>query len=294
MIPDFVLAGAPRCGTTSLYYYIKDHPSISLPYSKETNFFQRDWDKGIKFYINEYFNNIKYSNITGDISPEYIYYTIVAKRLKKINPNAKILFFLRNPINRTFSEYYGRKTRGDEKRSFLKAINDNLSSIKPERLEFEHNIFKKNYVERSLYSRYLKDYEDIFYGKILYILFEEFINKPTEVLKKIFNFIGVDDSYLPNNLGKVHNSGHKYVRVNFLNNLLWDDNIKNIIKNTIPIQRKYWVRIRRFFSSINDKYIDKKSIPEFEKKLLEEYFSDEIKIIKKIVGMKIDTYWANE
>lgn len=291
MIPDFIIAGFPRCGTTSIFHYLKKHPQILLPYSKETNFFQRDWHKGIEFYRSEYFNNYEAGYITGDISPEYLYYERAAKRIKKLDTNVNIFIILRNPIDRTFSEFYGRKKRGDEDREFIKCINNDINIIQKDKIIYKHDKFKKYYLIRSCYTEYIEYYRDLFNKNIHYILFEELIDQPKKIYNKILNIINADISFTPKDLGRDYNSGHKKIKSEFLNKLLWDDNIKNKIKKILPVKRKYLILLRRFFSSINEKFTKKKEIPSKEKEILKNYFYEEYLKIKNIFGDKLELYW---
>lgn len=114
-LPEFIIIGAQKAGTTSLYNYLIEHPSIFPAFKKEVLYFDVNYRKGIHWYKSFFPTTIfkflisKYSNrrfITGEASPYYILYPHAAKRIHSTLPKVKIIILLRNPINRSFSQYF--------------------------------------------------------------------------------------------------------------------------------------------------------------------------------------------
>ena len=113
MLPDFIIIGAQKSGTSSLYYYLSQHPNVKPALKKEVHYFDLNFEKNVLFYRMQFpliFNRLnifgkKY--VTGEASPYYIFHPHVARRISKIIPSVKIIVLLRNPIDRSFSHYTG-------------------------------------------------------------------------------------------------------------------------------------------------------------------------------------------
>ena len=116
--PDFILIGASKSGTTSLFFYLIQHPQILPPHKKEINFFNHNFGYGSAWYL-AHFPSITDAQeyLTGEASPLYIYDIKVVYRVKQLFPNTKIIIMLRNPVTRTISEYYHAANHGLEQRS---------------------------------------------------------------------------------------------------------------------------------------------------------------------------------
>jgi len=132
MLPDFIIIGVQRGGTTSLYKYMTKHPKIIPALKKEIHFFDNKFGKGLSWYESQFMQNPFFcllkrkrkseDTITGEASPYYIYHPHVPKRISKILPNVKLIAILRNPIERAFSHYNHEVRLGAEKLSFEDAL----------------------------------------------------------------------------------------------------------------------------------------------------------------------------
>jgi len=109
-LPDYILIGDIRCGTTSIYYMMIQHPRIIPASKKELYFFNHfgkddNWNKGVDWYINK-LGGCKEGQITGEATPEYMWnYNKVAPRVKQICPNTKFIIMLRNPVEKIYSHF---------------------------------------------------------------------------------------------------------------------------------------------------------------------------------------------
>lgn len=106
MLPNFLIVGAARAGTTSLYYYLKQHPDVFMSPKKEIDFFDVDknFEKGLDWY-ERYFEGYTGQKAIGEASPLYMYLEKVPKRIAKVIPDVKLIFILRNPVDRAYSHY---------------------------------------------------------------------------------------------------------------------------------------------------------------------------------------------
>jgi hypothetical protein len=192
--PDFIIIGACKAGTTSLYNYLIKHPSIFPAFNKEPQFFDNNYKKGnlwyksffpsiiLKYFINKFTNR---TFITGEASPYYILYPIIA--------------LLRNPVNRSFSHYHHAVKVGVEWLSFDEAIRKEDIRIKG---EFEkiskdgqymsHKFPAYAYLYRSIYLDQITNWLGYLPKKqILIIKSEDLFNFPQKIVNQIFKFLNL-------------------------------------------------------------------------------------------------------
>ena len=122
IIPNFLIGGPPKGASTSLNFYLKQHPEIFTSPVKQTRFFSVHYDKGKDYYLNTYFSGVTNQKMVGEATPTYFLLPFVAKRIKEYNPDMKIIFCLRNPVERTFSGWSMRVNNGTEHLSFREAL----------------------------------------------------------------------------------------------------------------------------------------------------------------------------
>src|SRR5947208_4822180 len=115
LLPDFLVIGAQRGGTTSLYHYLQAHPCIKLANTKDTHFFDKKYNKGLTWYRGHfpiwlekaYAQQVRRQTfVMGEASPSYLFHPHVPKRVKQALPHVKLIVLLRNPVDRAYSQYY--------------------------------------------------------------------------------------------------------------------------------------------------------------------------------------------
>ncbi|RLF35719.1 MAG: sulfotransferase, partial [Thermoplasmata archaeon] len=111
MLPNFVIAGPPKSGTTSLLFYLERHPDVFV--INEPHFFSRNYEKGIEWY-ESLFEKHKKEKAVGEKSPSYFFDPKVPLRIKKHIPDVKLIFIFRDPIKRAYSEYWHNVIHGTE------------------------------------------------------------------------------------------------------------------------------------------------------------------------------------
>jgi len=191
--PNFLCVGTQKAGTTSLYNILKQHSQIFLPDKKELHFFdwQENFEKGTEYYFKIFQNSEKYL-ARGEITPNYIYKEYVPKRIFDIlGKDVKLIFMLRNPSSRAFSNYKMRVGRGFEKKSFNEVIKIEINELNKKTYKLEHN-----YINRGFYDVQIKRFLDIFERKnMFFIHFEEdFLQNREQTIKNLFNFLEVDEN----------------------------------------------------------------------------------------------------
>lgn len=212
--PHFLIVGAPKAGTTSLYRYLQQHPQIFMPENKEPRFFcgyaTDVFEFGNKCFHAEIvstkadylalFQGAPAGAISGEASTDYLSCPQAANRIHAWNPSAKIIIMLRNPVDRAYSEYQHSITAKFQKNNFWESL-----CLEEERIEQHYDpIFW--HVRRGLYFEAVKEYIEVF-GKdrVRIVFFEEFANSTASVVASLFEFIGVPACAV--NVAERHNAG---------------------------------------------------------------------------------------
>lgn len=189
----FIGIGAQRAGTSWLYENLRQHPAILLPI-KETHFFSRkfNWSKGIHSYWSIYENKGKNHRVTGELSTSYLYSKNAIPRIFEWRPDVKIILSIRDRTSRTISAFFNYKLSGEIPRdaSFSEAI-----KLKPDIIDF------------SLYGKYLEIHFDTLSKMPLFLVrLERASASPQIIFKDIYEFIGLDSSFISRSAGKKINS----------------------------------------------------------------------------------------
>ena len=207
VIPDFLVIGAKRCGTTSLYQHLSEHPCISRSPRDNIGFFNENYHLGINWY-KSLFPTIFYKKkmesknkhcLFFDVTSTYMEEELTAKNVYEVNPNQKIIVILRNPVDRAYSHYHVNVKEKSEKRSFEDAVFEEMNRIKSERIIQNKNknlrVFTPNnihYLKKGFYALQLKSWFKIFpREQILVLSTEEFQEDQNLIYKKIFDFLNI-------------------------------------------------------------------------------------------------------
>jgi hypothetical protein len=264
--PNLFIVGAAKSGTTSLHYYLSQHPDIYMSYVKEPHYFSN-----VKSKIKEEYQQIKkgkqYHNLIikdedtylsifeegadkiyrGEASGSYLFDPDAAKKIFEFNPQAKIIIILREPVDRAYSHYkmmYG--LGGENHREFLKAITEDQKD--------NDRVFGRAhlYLELGQYYEQIQRYSAYFAAsQILILKFEDFIKDPQNQLKKVFSFLDLDESKVTDfkleakNISKsprnhLMNKVIRVIKKNKVLNLIRNtspDGVKNIFKSLIFIDK---------------------------------------------------------
>ncbi|GGA21388.1 sulfotransferase domain-containing protein [Okeania sp. KiyG1] len=201
-LPNFIIIGAQKCGTTSLYRYLTKHPQILPATKKEVHFFDLNFDKGMNWYYSHFpQKEIPNQTITGEASPYYIFHPHAPQRISQSLPDIKLILLLRNPVDRAVSHYYHNRQFGKSREplSFEQAIQQEPSRIEPEidKIMADEN-YKSlphryySYLSRGIYIEQLLRWLKFFPRKNLLILkSEELWENPRQKMKQVWNFLGV-------------------------------------------------------------------------------------------------------
>mgnify|MGYP001214342468 CR=1 FL=1 len=193
-LPNFIIGGAIKGGTTSLNYYLKQHPDVFMSHFKEPRFFAYEPDnpdhvegRGLRFPIRtlaEYaalFEEAGDRKAVGEASPHYLRSPQAPQLIKDTIPGVRLIFSLRDPVKRAYSSYWHKVRLGIEDRPVEVALMENDQAV-------QHGLYNQSLV--NWYSRFDA-------SRIKIILFEELVRDPEGVFADICRFLGVDDSFVP-------------------------------------------------------------------------------------------------
>ena len=221
MKPNFFILGAAKCGSSSLYRYLDQHPDIAFSTPKEPIFFEAEYEKGLDYYTATYFPNWNGEQRIGEARHRNLYLPYVPQRLYDSYPEAKLIVILRNPIERAFSDWLMRRRSGHESLDFDAAISSDLKRIE-EGMDFsnpesarswqEHILlmrqFKgkapslgeklppyrfRTYLDSGYYAQQIERYLALFPRRQLKIvLLEDLSAKPQQIVSDIWRFLEID------------------------------------------------------------------------------------------------------
>ena len=211
-MPNFLIVGAAKAGTTSLYHYLRQHPDIFMPEWKELSFFIGDPYGPLhkvksQQYYGKVFAQAKNQTAVGEASTSYLYDEAAPEIIKDKLGSIKILIILRDPVAMSYSLYNHQVRREGETIENFEAALDAEAHRKNDP-DFKKNCYGWHanyyYYQRGLYYQQVRRYLDKF-GKdnVKIILFDELTADPVRVVQQVFRFLGVDDTFVP--VIKVHN-----------------------------------------------------------------------------------------
>lgn len=288
-MPNFLIIGAAKAGTTALYRYLKEHPQIYMSPLKETQFFVFVDEEDLTFnsnapFLRKYeqikdiesyralFKKVSQEIAIGEVSPWYIYLPNIAGKIKRYIPDVKIIAMLRDPVERAYS-------------NFLHSIRDDLEPINVDfgrAMELESERILNNwsprfhYKEKGLYYEQIKRYFDLFEPEQIRVyIYEHFQEKPISVLQDIYSFLGVDDEFVPDNSKKYNDS--RIPRNRVYNKIMLRANpADSIVASILPLKLRNKIKNKLININLSTQ---KPHLPVMvRKKFVEEYREDILKL----------------
>ena len=287
-LPNFIISGFPKCGTTSLHYYLSEHPEIYMPDQKELHFFTNkifsDENKGagdailakthiknLKDYQKCFEKGKKY-RIIGETSPSYINHPKLFAKINKTLSNPKIIVLIRDPIKRAYSNYLHLLREQRETLSFDEALKQEEFRKTLKYADFWYYKFNSTYYKK------ISKAIDVF-SDVLIITQEELSQEPKQTIRRAYEFLGAEPEFNPKSLTKRYNPGGAYKK-NIVTSIIFKPSlVKNILKRAFPV-RPWMKDILNNISAMYKKSPEK--INEKTQKYLINYFRKEVEEIKKL------------
>jgi hypothetical protein len=201
MLPNFLVIGAAKAGTTSLYRYLRCHPQVFMPAKKELQFFpvEFNWDRGLDWY-ERHFAEASGASTIGEASTTYTrfpYSRGVPKRIAEVLPDVRLVYLIRHPIDRMRSQFQQHVAHGWEKeRSIDKALLENPF-----------------YLDTSRYAMQIEQYLEIFpLDRMHVITSEDLQRKRDETIRGVYAFLGVEPGFASSIFEQEYNATHRAAR----------------------------------------------------------------------------------
>ena len=206
--PDFVVLGSQKCGTTSLYHYIKTHPSFVRPFKKGGTFFDANFFRGFAWYrahfpLKSQMDGDRSAggvHITGEVATSYIHHPLAAGRMAELlPPTVKLLAVIRNPVERAYSHYQHMVRTGRETLSFQEALaaeDERVDRRLEQVIAGDHEALRffrdYSYKSRGRYAEQLERWFGVFNrGQFLILKSEDLFGRPDWSCNQIYDFLGL-------------------------------------------------------------------------------------------------------
>ena len=283
---DFFIVGAPKAGTTSLYYYLNEHPEIEMSTQKETDFFS---DSAIQkqglYYGENRINTLeKYHNLFpttqekkyGEASVSYLFYEDVPEKIKAYNSKGKIIIMLRNLVDRAFSHYLM-----DYRLGLISSTLEEVIECKS--YNKKSKLFYQQYIELGLYFKQVKRYLEIFGSENVHIiLYQDFKNDIEVIMKKVYHFLEVDSKFKP----KVENTHNTFSipKNNFIRIVYSFVGLRKFLKFVIP---------ENLVKRMKNTFFKKDEKPELSLKLrkkMNELFLHDINLLEDLLSKDLSIW----
>jgi hypothetical protein len=197
-LPNFLILGAQKAGTTALYAYLRWHPQVTGPSFKEVSFFDRHYARGERWYRAHF--PARRREAIGEASPSYLLHPLAPERVAGVLPDARLIALLRNPVDRAFSHYQHEVALGREPLSFEDALaaEDERLRGEVERMlrdptYFSHAWWNYTYAARGRYAEQLERWYAAFpRERLLVLLTEELAQDPGATYRRVLDFLGLE------------------------------------------------------------------------------------------------------
>lgn len=213
-LPDFIVIGAQKGGTTALFAYLLQHPQVGAPWQKELNFFSRHFSRGEPWYRARFplRRDTVGVRVLGEASPSYMPFPAAPARMRELVPRAKLIALLRDPTERAISHYFHSVSHGVERRPIHEAFrataehlratlgSRDTADLRPGPWPVRADPWL-SYLYRGVYVDHLRRYHQHFgRDQLLIVRSDDLHTRRLETLARVFDFLGIDPTYRPRDL----------------------------------------------------------------------------------------------
>ena len=295
-LPNFLVVGAAKCGTSSLHYYLNQHPDVFMPtYTdeglkvKEPRFLIKEkiknrLEKGVWDFddYNSLFDTVAEEKAIGESTVLYLfYYKEAIKNIKKyLIEDVRIIIMLRNPIDRAYSSYLFASRTPQENQTFEYALESSSERFKQDITLSPMILYK----ELGLYYKMVKAYFDNF-KNVHIILYDDFVMSADKEVSKVLDFLNIDNRNV--NTNKIINSGGKQWDSKLMKKILMGNSkMSSFIKNLVP--KSIRVKLKKGLTNI---FTSKAArMKESTKKELLNYYQNDIKLLEKLINKDLSKW----
>ena len=293
-LPSFIIGGAPKAGTTALWAYLADHPEVFMPGYKEPHFFSRmqedmgngivkpgprraiTFSNGLQWY-EDLFKPGSSAKARGEASTHYFSAPDSAGLIRAHVPDVRLIFLLRDPVERLYSQYWQLYKSGWSMPKFESMFHNNHPAL-------------AYYCYVSSYKMHLERFYSEFSPEHILILFDvDLKRQPMEVLQRVYRFIDVDPGFIPSALGSTFNP-NRFPRSRFIERLLTILRHSWLSREMPDGWRQRFSSTRRFVSKLNavqDRY---PPMPVAIRSELVKRFEGDISFVENLLGVNLDSW----
>ena len=275
-LPTFLICGAKKAGTTALARYLAGHPNVVMSRPKETGFFGDNYSKGPE-WLKTHFPHHDGEDAVGEGSVHTMYYPESPRRIQETIPDARLLFLLRNPIERLYSHYYYDLRCGhlDPSTSFQDVIY---------RGETPRH---RRMIEMGFYDEQLARFGEHFEGQMLILLNRDLRDRTQETVQQALSFLGVDPSHAQNHYEPKNETRHiQYRRVYAAARTCWKP-LQSAVESVLP--EEGIERLRSTVRSLLSRD-DRPPMPEKDRQYLRDLYEDTTQSVESRLGCDL-SYW---
>ena len=275
-LPNFLIIGAMKAGTTSLAAWLREHPEVFIPSEKELHFFDNPhrYEAGEAWYRAQFAPGAGMTAI-GEATPGYMAHPDVPDRMAKLLPDVRMIAILRHPAERIYSQFLHLRAIGREKRPLAQVVDEELAGTAP---PFGF------YLARGRYLEQIRRLHELFPPSALKVmLFEDLASDAVGVYADACSFLGVDDAYRPDNLGKTYNPRMRVRSVRLREAVL-----KARLKRRIP---RSWASRIDAMNVRPDRSEYEPMDPHLRRRLVEAY-ADQIPELEGLLGRDLSSWRA--
>jgi hypothetical protein len=209
-MPDFLVIGAQKAGTTTLHELLRRHPDVFLPACKEVHYFSLHADRPAGWY-SAHFRQARGGARCGEATPYYLFHPEAPGRIRRLLPKVRLVVLLRDPVERALSQYFHARRHGFEMLGLEAALEAEAARLEgaehelstPGATHYSHQ--KHSYMSRSRYERQLEPYRTLFPAEQLLVLkSEDLFNHPERGWHQLLEFLGLGPHPLPGPLARAN------------------------------------------------------------------------------------------
>lgn len=283
-LPNFIIGGAIKGGTTSLHYQLKQHPEVMMSRFKEPRYFAFEPDNPIHVNdemlrfpvktLEEYaalFEEVTNEKAVGEASPHYLRSPVAPHRIRETIPDVKLIFSLRHPVKRAYSSYWHKVRLGLEDRPVEEALGENEQAVL-----------------HGLYGKSLSIWYSLFGGsQIKIILFDDMVRDGQVVYADICRYLGVDDTFVPDMTVRNRGGAMKNQRLGRFYEQLKTHRIRQVINPLVPEKLR-----QAMVSSRDHNLVEPPPMPEAVVHRLNEYYRNDIEELEALIHRDLSA-WKN-
>lgn len=277
VLPNLIVIGAGKAGTTSLHYYLDQHPDIYMSRVKEPFYFHRsDWNQRIPWYESLF---PEPASVRGESSTSYSAYPVlpeVPRRIHELIPEAKLIYVVRDPIDRIVAQWAQHRADGKEQRPLQEALEYALvqgdDPVNP-------------YLCMSCYATQIERYLEHFPLARIHVIDQVELRKDRlATLQSAFEFLGVDDGFNSPAFGQVLNTERDKVRVGLAGARLRDSRIGQLVKDSVP--REVRAPVTKPLTRLLYRRVKRPTLPEPLRAQLTSVLRPEVERLRDLTGKR--------